>query len=312
QAFMHGSDTVALLEWDLASALPASVTIKNYTDLAMTSYPTDLQLRQYMTLAMDPGAYTYSIKYYYRTPLLGNIVNEQDLIGAKLSNNSWMYYNGASTTLDTVKNTFKLSFMSDNNFKLAGTDNLAPLPVEFTYLTAENDNGNVNLNWETASETNNIGFEVERSFDSRTFKNIGFVNGAGNSNRSLAYQFNDLNPFTTASTVYYRLRQVDRNGKFTYSQVVKVSESAETINALSVYPNPFKTSYTVSFNALTEGIATLEMTDIQGRIVSSQTSAVTLGTNIVPMNKISSLEIGVYFVRLTKDGETTVTKLVKN
>jgi hypothetical protein len=122
----------------------------------------------------------------------------------------------------------------------------------------------------------------------------------------------DVNAFAKADVIYYRLKQVDVDGKFTYSQVIKVSTLASAVKGLLAFPNPYNSSYNVVFNAATEGTAIIEMTDIQGRIITRQTSVVTIGENEIPVNNASAVNAGFYFVRLTKDGETTVIKLVKN
>ncbi|MES2780570.1 MAG: T9SS type A sorting domain-containing protein [Bacteroidota bacterium] len=186
-----------------------------------------------------------------------------------------------------------------------------PLPVRLTLFTANTDKDNVLLNWNTASETNNLGFEIERSLDSRSFEKVDFVKGAGNSNRELRYAYTDVDAFSNVSVLYYRLKQVDRDGQYNYSHVVRVTANDEKVNALSVYPNPFTTDYSVSFNATSEGVSNIEMVDIQGRTVLQQSVTVVSGNNIVPFTNVNRIENGIYFVRVTKDGETQVIKLVK-
>jgi hypothetical protein len=84
------------------------------------------------------------------------------------------------------------------------------------------------------------------------------------------------------------------------------------MNSIIVFPNPFNSEYKVSFNAVNGGMATLETVNMEGKIVSIKTSVVTQGANTVAIVEASNLSAGVYFVRLTVDGETQIMKLVKN
>jgi hypothetical protein len=202
--------------------------------------------------------------------------------------------------------------LSNIEIGIAGTS-VNPLPVSLTSFTGTATGIDGILNWSTSTETNNQGFQVERSKDGRSFESTGyFVKGVGNSRIVKNYSLLDVNAFAKADVIYYRLKQVDVDGKFTYSQVIKVSTLASAVKGLLAFPNPYNSSYNVVFNAATEGTAIIEMTDIQGRIITRQTSVVTIGENEIPVNNASAVNAGFYFVRLTKDGETTVIKLVKN
>ncbi len=108
------------------------------------------------------------------------------------------------------------------------------LPVTLLYFTARQTGNQVALHWATASETDNDYFSIEKSRDGQQFNEAGRVAGAGTSLAKLTYGFNDDFPFGGAS--YYRLKQVDLNGMFTYSKTVKVS--SDITSALRVYPNP--------------------------------------------------------------------------
>jgi hypothetical protein len=102
-----------------------------------------------------------------------------------------------------------------SDFALGGDSNENPLPVELLYFTATVNNNEVGLSWATASEINNNFFTLERSADMLSVEIIGQVQGAGNSNQTLAYQFTDLHPLP--GTSYYRLKQTDFDGSFEYS-----------------------------------------------------------------------------------------------
>lgn len=113
------------------------------------------------------------------------------------------------------------------------------LPVEFTKFTASlNENKTVKLNWTTASEKNNDYFLIEKSTNGLNFSEIGKKKGAGNSSAIKNYEFTDENPFKGVS--YYRIKQIDFDGKFDYSEVVSVSyqKNSDGSCVLKVFPNP--------------------------------------------------------------------------
>ena len=119
------------------------------------------------------------------------------------------------------------------------------VPVELVSFTAHRKGSGVILNWQTATEVNNYGFNIERCSASLTTDNkniewvtIGFVNGHGNSNSPKSYSFTDTNP--TLNHVQYRLKQIDSDGKYEYSKIVEVSIEAPAEFILHQnYPNPF-------------------------------------------------------------------------
>lgn len=236
------------------------------------------------------------------------------LLGRANASSPWLAVGTHVTTTgsNTAMVLSRTGLISYGEIGIAGTA-ANPLPVTLTSFTGIARGIDGILNWATSTETNNQGFQVEKSLDGRTFERTGeFVKGAGNSRTVKNYSLTDANAFAKARVVYYRLKQLDLDGRFAYSPVVKVSASVNTVNGLSVFPNPYSDSYQVSFNAATDGDATIEMADIQGRVILSETSSVTAGNNSIPMNNVGTVNAGIYFVRVTKDGETTVIKLVKN
>lgn len=84
------------------------------------------------------------------------------------------------------------------------------------------------------------------------------------------------------------------------------------MNALSIHPNPFANSYRVSFDAVNAGTVNLKMVDLQGKVVAEQTSDTLKGLNEISFDNLHGLQAGIYFVKITVDGETQVLKLVKN
>ncbi len=121
------------------------------------------------------------------------------------------------------------------------------IPVLLTNFTAVLSNKNAQLNWQTSSEISNKNFEVQRSSDGISFTTIAIINGNGTTSLPHSYSFTDIN-FMQQGRAYYRLKQVDLDGKFTYSKVVYLQASLEGFN-VDINPNPATTSFTLSIPA---------------------------------------------------------------
>jgi len=143
------------------------------------------------------------------------------------------------------------------------------IPVELTSFTSSIQNGKVVLSWETASETNNHGFEVERR-QSDNWVTVGFVKGNGTTTEISKYSFVD-NPKQSglSGEIYYRLRQVDYNGKATYTKELKVniSDVVDKYSLAQNYPNPFNPSTTIKFALPFDSNVKLTIYNINGEVV---------------------------------------------
>ncbi len=175
------------------------------------------------------------------------------------------------------------------------------LPVELKEFTVVlNEKGEAELKWTTATEINNSHFEIERSFDSEnSFIKIGKVKGLGNSNLLKSYQyFDELNLMDiSATTIYYRLKQVDYDGKFEYSPVVSLNLN-ETKNGetIVVNPNPFKDEIKISG---VRELSSLKLYDPSGKeIMNKVLSGSADGTYIV---KVSSQEKGIFILKINQE-----------
>ncbi|CAG5068849.1 hypothetical protein DYBT9623_01581 [Dyadobacter sp. CECT 9623] len=141
--------------------------------------------------------------------------------------------------------------------------NLSTLPVKLIRfegtLTAD---GSAKLEWETAEEYNNQGFEVQKATDAVNFENIGWIDGAGNAKTRNVYQFLDKQ-LTTAS--YYRLKQVDADGQFSFSKIIRVIPHHESLDRFTAYPNPAKDGKVTA--TLPERSFKLSLYDTAGRLL---------------------------------------------
>jgi hypothetical protein len=184
----------------------------------------------------------------------------------------------------------------------------SPLPVELTSFTAIAKGNRVELQWNTATELNNYGFDVERSI-AGTWTKIGFVEGAGNSNAPRSYSFVDG---SAQGAVQYRLKQIDRDGQFTYSSVVEVmvASVAERYELAQNFPNPFNPTTTIRFAVKQNEHATVKVYDITGREVATLfNGAAQAGQMYNVQFNATGLSSGIYFYVLQTPNVREVKKM---
>jgi hypothetical protein len=168
------------------------------------------------------------------------------------------------------------------------------LPVQMLSFDAKPNQRMVDVSWSTASEHNSDHFVVERSADGEHFSEIGKVNGMGNSQSTTTYGFVDEQPHSGMN--YYRLKQVDRNGEFMYTEVRTVF-FRRTGLPIELYPNPARESIALAFDAVEEGAAQWRVLDMSGRIVLQGNTAMQRGTNRIDI-ALERVENGSYMVEL--------------
>jgi hypothetical protein len=185
-------------------------------------------------------------------------------------------------------------------------------PVDITLFTGSRQ-GTINLlRWTTATENNNKGFEIERSADGTRFSSIGFIATkaeGGFSASSLNYSFADEKALT--GTNYYRLKQVDRDGKTTYSSIVIIKGEKVEFEISALYPNPVRNGMNIDVVSAKNRNITISVTDLTGKEIKRITSAIVAGDNNIDLN-VSSLAAGTYYLRITSGMETRTTRFIKN
>lgn len=147
------------------------------------------------------------------------------------------------------------------------TENYAVAPVDLLYLKGKNMGKNNILQWATATEFNNHGFEVQRSSNGGAFNTIAFVNGAGNSTQLNEYSFTDAG--APQGTAYYRLKQVDNNKGFTLSRVISVNNNNSKLS-IECYPNPVVRNLSLQLQSGDKGLLRIRIIGIDGRVLREQ------------------------------------------
>jgi len=241
-----------------------------------------------------------TITFTYRhTEWLGgnNTIDEDDLQAQRLIGITWQY---PMTGWDTpANNTVTVSNVSSYDTIWTLADNKSPLPVSLLSFDAKlQKNKSVLCNWLTAAEINNDHFEIERSKNGIDFESIGSVAGAGNSTSQLDYMYPDANPYSGLS--YYRLKQVDFDGNFTYSEAKAVMIGMNEIKYLA-YPNPVANNLNLMFSDEVEFEGTVRVVDIVGNIVLEKN--ISVGESQLVEVDLSNLANGNYVMQILSDGK---------
>jgi hypothetical protein len=201
------------------------------------------------------------------------------------------------------------------------------LPVEMASIEANRSSDGAVLQWRTASEQNNAGFEVHRRVDNApgadnvalsgetSWKEIGFVEGGGTTSQPQTYRFEDSFeklPFA-ADTVSYRLRQIDTNGSAHYSKVMRVERSVSNLQIRSVAPNPASHTVSLRYAVPSEDVSQgstihVRVYDALGREVRTVQMVAGPGRHKRQLD-VSGLASGTYFLRFSAAGETVTQKV---
>lgn len=187
----------------------------------------------------------------------------------------------------------------------------SPVPVELTSFTGTAVNGKVLLNWATATEMNNKGFEVERRAAGAAWQNIGYVQGNGTTTEPRQYSFTDAS-LTKDGDYEYRLKQVDHSGDFEYSKVISVNVSVTPENFVLYqnYPNPFNPSTQISYSLPTGSYVKLVLYDVIGNVAGYIYDGYQDAGHHSVNYDASHLTNGVYYYQITAGDFRAVKKLI--
>jgi hypothetical protein len=257
------------------------------------------------------------VTYYYTRSWPDNSASTADVYHFDAFATGWSYgwqKLGSTVNITTPVTGIKaLTAPATNAFSPFGVQIAGVvLPVKLTLFNGKRQ-GVINLlTWVTATESNNLGFEVQRSTDGITYSTIGFVKAAaemGVSKSELTYSYNDLSAPVKA---YYRLNQVDIDNKSTFSKVVRLASNTGNENAVSgLYPNPASAQITAQVDATTKGAVIVTVIDGLGRPAMTRRATVANGANTISLG-IGNLSRGRYFLQVAyEDGTVSTTPFVK-
>jgi hypothetical protein len=199
--------------------------------------------------------------------------------------------------------------VSDSCFSIVYT-----VPVELLSFSSEVVDNDVTLNWTTATENNNSEFNVERSIISTTERNldwqtIGIVNGNGTTTEPQKYSFVDEN--ISVGKYQFRLKQIDFNGTFEYSNTIEVEINPPSKFSLKQnFPNPFNPSTNVQFDLIKESFVVLKIYDLNGREIENLIEDYKPAGSYNIRYEPKELTSGIYFYRIITEDFTDVKKMV--
>ena len=244
--------------------------------------------------------------------------------GQSLGQGKWATTNGLLTITTnpfTTAGTFKVVFRSTslsgvtqcNAISSTGTVNVSATVLPLTLIQfkgkKQGDN-NILLDWTTVNESQVNRFEIERSNDGSAFDKIGDRAATGNSSTNKTYSFTDTNPFSTLN--YYRLKMIDNDGKYSYSNVIVfIGNPKNGIIVSNVKPNPFTETINLNIVLQQAQLLTIQMADMTGRVVLTKDVSGKEGSNDIKYNGLSGLSDGIYFIRIITADALLQQKILK-
>ncbi|HPN39343.1 MAG TPA: T9SS type A sorting domain-containing protein [Melioribacteraceae bacterium] len=238
-------------------------------------------------------------------PGIGNY-SDLRILRRSVNGSNWEILNTTIPAKGTELKTSGLTSLGEFAIGSVGSNN--PLPVELTSFEAEVVNNDVSLKWVTATELNNYGFEIERKKGNEDWIKIGFIEGSGNSNCIKNYTYIDNK--LQYGKYLYRLKQIDTDGKFKYSNQIETTILNLSFNVNQNYPNPFNPATTISFSLPNKELVTLKIYDSLGKEIATLVNE-ELNQGIYEKSWDASLfGSGVYYYRLTAGGFSKTCKML--
>ena len=196
-----------------------------------------------------------------------------------------------------------LQDLASNYFPQAST-----LPVNLVSFLGSYRNENTTLTWETENLLNFSHFEIERSLNGRNFVSVGLKNPQGDRISRTKYQFIDNLTGVSGTIFYYRLKMIDADNQFKYSNVILIRKDLKNAAGLVINPNPIVSGVkaTASFIASANSTVNFKVIDMSGKVLLTQQNSISLGNNTVTINNLDRLQSGIYMLQLN-DGESRTT-----
>ena len=251
---------------------------------------------EYWILDRTNGSSNVSVSLSWDSNSCG-ITNLNDLLVCRWDGAQWVNHGNGSTTGTNANGTLASSsaITSFSPFTLGSSTTNNPLPIELLAFTAILIDNNVELNWITATEKDNDYFTIERSINGIDWENISMIDGAGNSTQLLNYNRVDYNPLN--GTSFYRLKQTDFDGSYSYSDI-RVIERVNDISNYLISPNPAGESINISGNNI--DINMVKIINLIGQDVTNTITIINSSSNGINYN-LNSLTKGIYFIKIGQE-----------
>jgi Secretion system C-terminal sorting domain len=186
-----------------------------------------------------------------------------------------------------------------------------PIPVQLISFQAQNNVDNITAKWQVTNEVNFSHYDVERSFDNKTFDKIASLFAKGGSGIQ-NYSYSDMESVkNNAAVIYYRLKMVDIDGRFNYSEIVRVRNKKDATFVIDNLTNPVKDRVSFTLITKTAGIASIQLSDVNGKIISTRSLQVNIGSNTINLSETAGMAQGMYLLKVMTAGGNTVTRIIK-
>ena len=249
-----------------------------------------------------------------------NYVFVGNAFGVYFSANYGGYFTEVNDGMDPYPNRAVQGLTHDDVYLYAGTSGNAvwkrpladfgvSLPVKMSPLTARYSKETAQLEWSTYSEVNTRLFEIERSASANSFEKISSVAANGHSQSATEYRYDDKT--VMPGTNYYRLKIIDRDGKYSYSNIVSIEATKKPFMVLQPPANPFADQIKVTVSSVSEGKVTMTLLDNSGRIMKNKTAYIQPGVSTISLNGVADLAAGVYYCKVSFGAEVSMYKLLK-
>jgi hypothetical protein len=262
-----------------------------------------------LTLSFNTGSYE---------PAIGDIGSLSDLRIARWNGTMWDLPAGAGTLTPTgsvTAGTLRLTNITTfSPFTFASLDIASGLPVNWLSFKAKRADNVIALNWKTAQEVNNEKFEIERSYDGLQFTAIGNIPSKGNSALPQEYMFED-SEVSQYSKYYYRIKQIDLDGKSSYSEIAVVQAEGQTAQRWVVYPNPVSGDQKFALQQLDPSVGSDQL-----KITLTAVNGIVLYTNIGQIEDLErkldelvrNASVGIYVLQVSDGRHLETFKVVRH
>ncbi len=205
-----------------------------------------------------------------------------------------------------VEQEFNIKYTCFNPGKMQA---MGTLPVVLTPLKGYYAKGVSHLYWKSLQESNSSHFEIERSNDGINFVMVGKVAAQSISDKEVNYSFDDFK--SNAGLNYYRLKLLDKDGKFQYSNIELLNVNIEGINVTTIYPAPFDDKVNVVISSETTVQGSINLFDNTGKLLISQQSGLNKGVTNLTINNLDQLAKGIYILKVQAGEVVVVKKIIK-
>jgi len=309
--YTFGNRTICAIDWTAGTA-PTAMDVKYYSGCDEPNKESGNNYHNYYVKCTPTGGsgYTYAMNLRFDQAFTGDLPTITDTRLAKYSS-SW-YYAADNAPTSVASAEYVLTTVGLTSFSsFTGSKKVSALPIDLIDFSGNRSEKNATLRWTTATEINNNYFELLRSVDMQKFEVVATVAGAGNSNNQRSYCNIDVIPFEMKDkTIYYKLKQVDFDGKSAISNIITLVPMINTSNNSieNIWINASK-ELTLNYFSTTNSTITLQLIDASGKIISGSQFNTIEGINELSIALLQNITSGLYLVRIV-DGIESITKKI--